>query len=673
MNVMSYISSKIKNNVFIIIIATISFLAIISINQFLFPYYSNNHDEGVYIFQAKMLAEGNIYLKTNDYSNFFDMWFIINDGEKIYSKYSPLHSLILSFFYVLFGNMRLAIGIISCVSLIFVYLITKEIYDIDTAKLASVICLSSPLFLLISGTYLSYTSSFLLSAIFIYFFIRSLKDLNNDNKKYTLISGMALGILFFDRPYDAILVGSPFMIYLFYKAITEKKRYITIKLGITILSFLPIFLITLSYNYILTGDPLLFPFNKYEPLDTLGFGIKRMSSYSPVYLFTPELSIDATKIFLSQLLFNWTSAGIFFIGFILIKIFRKRLFELSVYETLLLMLFASIILGNLMFWGLFHFSRWKEALEIYGPTYYFGLLLPISVISGKLVGYISESIRYNSRTVKLAILILIVFANIFLIIPKIDINYKYTEKNEKLYDPIVKSGMSNSLIFIPTIYGPYLQHPFGFLINDPSFNGPIVYAKDLGNRNIQLMKKYKDRDYYMFDYDGIYTESYDDNLTCKLTKLELLENQGIKINTSIRNPTDYKFVVTYVWNNGNTNYYILDNNSERDKYYNTTWHLTSNDIMLEGDYVQGLFKLSDDGPLIIGSAFSYSSSFGDAKEVYEHRYMFDIDNDNVTLSIPAEGWKNKEYPESDWIRTDITGILSTNYNYVIKDIKGGKV
>lgn len=667
MNIPSYLSSNIKKNTFIIIIIIVSFSMIMLINQFLFPYYSNNHDEGVYIFQAKMLAGGNIYLKANDYSNFFDMWFIINDGEKIYPRYSPIHSLILSFFYIL-GNIRIAIGVIASLSMIFIYLISKEIYDVDTARLTSIICLSSPLFLLISGTYLSYTSSFLFSLIFIYFFVRCLKNLNKDsNKVYPLISGLALGTLFFDRPYDAVLVGTPFMIYLFYKA-AEKKRYITLKLCIMILSFLLIFLIALLYNYILTGDPLLFPFNRYEPLDTLGFGLKRMSLYSPVYLFTPELSIGATKIFLTQLLFNWTSAGIFFIGFILIKIFRKRLFKLSIYEILFLMLFASIILGNLMFWGLFHFSRWIEALQIYGPTYYFNLLLPISVISGRLIGYISESIKYDSRIIKSFMLLFIVSANIFLLIPKIDINYKYTEKNEKLYDPIVNSGISNSLIFIPTIYGPYLQHPFGFLVNDPSFNGSIVYAKDLGNRNIQLMKKYKDRNYYMFDYDGIYTESYDDNLTSRLIKLELLENKDIKINGTIKNPTDSKFVITYVWNNGNTNYYILDNDSKRYKSYNFTWHLTPNGITFEGSYVQNvsvhnLSKLVDDGPLIIGSAFSDSSFFSASKEAYEYRYMFNVDNESIVLSLPPEGWKNKVYPESDWIKTNITGILSVRYNY----------
>jgi hypothetical protein len=151
------IRKKVIDHRFIMIVAIISFLSIILINQYVFPYYSNNHDEGVYIFQAKMLAQGNIYLNTNNYSEFFDSWFFVNDGNKIYSRYTPVHALFLSIFYLL-GDMNLAIGVISALNIIFIYLIAKEIYCEDIAKIATVICLSSPLFLIISSTYLSYTS-----------------------------------------------------------------------------------------------------------------------------------------------------------------------------------------------------------------------------------------------------------------------------------------------------------------------------------------------------------------------------------------------------------------------------------------------------------------------------------------------------------------------------------
>lgn len=384
---------KVKDHGFLITIFTISFLTMVIINGYTFSYYTNDHDEGVYIFQSKMLAEGKIYLESDDYSKFFDAWFIINDGEKIYPKYTPIHSLFLATSYVLFGNMVFAIGILSGLSLIFIYLITKEVYDINTAKMASIICLLSPLFIIISSTYLSYTSSFLLSLIFIYFFIKSdnqnydKENKNKENKIYYIISGITLGLLFFDRPYDGILIGAPFLLYMTYKSIIDKEYKINRKLFFITISFLPIFIVVLYYNYFLTGSPLVFPFSKYETLDILGFGMKRIDQYSPTYLFTTGASIEATKTFLYQLLFNWTLGGIFLIFFMFILYREKRILT---YEKLFLILFIFVVIGNFMFWGTYHFLKWENSLNILGPVYYFNLLFPISIISGRVVNYTYE-------------------------------------------------------------------------------------------------------------------------------------------------------------------------------------------------------------------------------------------------------------------------------------------
>lgn len=244
-----------------------------------------------------------------------------------------------------------------------------------------------------------------------------------------------------------------------------------------------------------------------------------------------------------------------------------------------------------------------------------------------------------------------------------ELNYKYTEKNEKLYSHI--NGISNSLIFLPDIYGPFIHHPLGYLINDPSFNGSIVYSRDLGNIDIQLMKHYKGRDYYMYQLEGKYTESYDDDLTSKLTKLSLVEDSNIKINLSITNHNEDKFVYTYILNNGNFNYYLLDNSSKRNKSYIVAWYVSPNNITLEGKYINGTknsFKLTDSSSLIIGTSFSKSQIFSGPTEVYEYRYMFDLGDDNITLLLPAEGWKNEEYPEKDWTKENISNTLNIVVN-----------
>lgn len=642
---------SIRSHLFVISAALISFSIIVLLNQFVFPYYSNNHDEGVYIFQMKMLAQGDIYLKSTNYSDFFNAYFVINDGEKLYGKYTPVHPLILSIFYILFGDVRLAIGFLAALNIIFLYFISMEIYDSDTAKIATIICLSSPLFLIISSTYLPYTTSLLLSQIFIYFVIKSLK---NDSKKYPLVAGVVLGILFFTRPYDAVLVGAPFILYIIYKIITgEGRQTFTIKLFFLLAFFLPVFLITLTYNYILTDSPFLFPFNKYGPLDTLGFGIKRMSIYTPLYLFTINKSINATAITVYNLLFNWTLTGPFIIGFITLLILKTKR---TIFDGLFLALLASVILGNFFFWGISTFIQWENGMGQFGPVYYYILILPLSLISGRYIFYISDSTK-----VKSLILVVFILINIIFILPKIELNYKYTEKNEKMYAPIIKGNITNALIFLPTPYGPFIHHPFGYLINDPSFNGSVTYAQNLGNSNIKLIKAYSNRDYYSYEYDGTYTESYKDNLTSRLIKLNLFEGNVITITAQIINPTNKKFVSSSVWNNGSIKSYLLDDNSQKDKTYNITWYLKSNEAVLAGDYFQtegGMSELKNNTPLTLASAFS-DSPRSEIKEIYEYRYTFDINEKKIIILSPGESWQNNNFPQNYWAKTNITKVFSS--------------
>lgn len=639
----------------LIIIAMISCISVISINYFIFPYYSNNHDEGVYIFQAKMLSEGKLYLDDDKYSDFFDTWFIINDGEKIYPKYTPVHAFILSIFYTLFKDMRLALGFMAIMSTIFLYLTAKEIYGRGQIIIC-LICITSPLFLILSSLYLSYASSFMLSTIFIFLFIKSTKT---DAKKYPILSGLTLSLLFFDRPYDAVLVGTPFIIYLLYRAtkdITSVQDIASFKkLTIMVVSFIPIFLLVLLYNNTLTGDPLLFPFNKYEKLDTIGFGLKRVSPYSPVYNFDINSAIDATNVFLFQLLFNWTAAGLIFIMLVILVAIRR--IKLSTYEKLLLASFAFIISGNFIFWGPFQMLNWENSIDMFGPMYYFNALIPISILSGRSID------RFTIIRAKPVILLLIIALNMWLLYPKLDLNYKYTEKNEKIFSSIAEAG-PNSLIFLPTIYGPYIQHPFGFLLNDPYFNGSVIYSKDMGSRNIQLMKKYEGRNYYTYQLSGRYTESYEDSIGGNLVKLDLIEGKYIRMNVSIINPTDEKYVIAYAWNGGESNVYLLDDNSEKHMSYNVTWNIAMDGISLEGEYMESegqKVKLSNNDPLIIGSAFSDLPYFDDSKEVYEayeYRYMFNIEGDDIVVSLPAETLKI----ENDMRNTDISNVISLTYN-----------
>ena len=79
----------------VIVVASGAFIWAIAVSALLFPFLTNNHDEPVYLLQANYLLEGKLYLNSDEFSDFFTKWFFIDDGEKIFSKYMPVHAAIL--------------------------------------------------------------------------------------------------------------------------------------------------------------------------------------------------------------------------------------------------------------------------------------------------------------------------------------------------------------------------------------------------------------------------------------------------------------------------------------------------------------------------------------------------------------------------------------------------
>ncbi len=41
----------------------------------------------------------------------------------------------------------------------------------------------------------------------------------------------------------------------------------------------------------------------------------------------------------------------------------------------------------------------------------------------------------------------------------------------------------------------------GFLHNSPDLNSSVIYALNLGKKNVELMREYPNRDYYLWKYD----------------------------------------------------------------------------------------------------------------------------------------------------------------------------
>src|SRR4029453_2756367 len=91
------------------------------------------------------------------------------------------------------------------------------------------------------------------------------------------------------------------------------------------------------------------------------------------------------------------------------------------------------------------------------------------------------------------------------LIPAINTNRERTAQKrviENVVKPLERGAPK--LLFLPPLYGPYLQNPFSFLRNAPDYDSKIVYAIDGGNRNFHVIDEFADRTPYLMSVPSGY-------------------------------------------------------------------------------------------------------------------------------------------------------------------------
>jgi hypothetical protein len=643
-------------------IITLSFLAFFwaaSVSLLLFPYYSNDHDELVYVQQALMLLQGKLYLVADEFSRFFTPFFFINDGEKVFSKYTPVHAGFLALGKLLFGTMRASIGLVAALSLIFFYLFTLELYsDRRFALKAAAVLLLSPFFLIQSATFLPYVTGLMLSLAFGFLVLRGVRT---GSPLYLVSSGLTLGLAFFHRPYDVLLFATPFALILLKLHWNNFRQLLQWGTWVSI-GFAPFLALTLSYNALMTGDPLLFPFMLHEPLDKLGFGLRRLHPASTLLDFGWVEGMQGLWINCVHLIY-WTFGG----PILLIAMFvRLAVPPFQWQEGLLLLVLLTFLLGYLFFWGPYNIAELWNGLDYLGPFYYFPLLIPIILLGTRGVLYVSSK-KHLAMILLVSAMIAVDFLLVF---NHVSENYRYTEESRAIYEPFRNQDIRNALVFLPPLYGPFIHHPFAYLLNNPSLDGPLLFALDHGGQNLDLMDRYPDRKPYKFVYRGEYTEEPDDIIDTELIRLQRISAPELTQSIRIVNPTSKPYVYAYIWNDEKTETYLLDDSSTMGSTYDVRWTVTPLGGTLEGPHIEKsrseLDSISDTQPLAFAVAFTDTPS-RTSQIIFERRFSFRLTSDNMIEAIfPPEEWHNPDWPTGEWVRESISHVMR-NSNIASQD------
>ncbi|WP_281195800.1 glycosyltransferase family 39 protein [Halorubrum sp. F4] len=534
-----------------------------------FAYHSVNHDEAVYLTQAAMLLSGQLELHAGAIADAFRPWFFVQDGGRLYPKYTPVPAAMYAVSMAILGEPRATLAVVAAGNAFLVYLLGSMAFDRRVGVVAAVLFAASPLALVTGSTFLPYAPTTFLNLCFAVAYLRSVRD---RSLPAAGVAGVAVGLAFFARPYTAVLFASPFICHALVGVLSSLRecefRHLpgpVRRHGLTALLGTLFVGVTLAYNLRLTGSPLTFPYQAFAPMDGPGFGERRILGHSADY--TLGLALESNAYALWYLATRWVAAGpigtlLALAGFGLA--FRRwsgdgrtHRFERTA-GLLLVGVAVAVVVGNVFFWGthnlLSTFSDPTDGLVSgFGPFYHFDLLVPFSVFGGvaAVAGWRAlprlrrriEAVT-TARAARTVVVVAVAaalltggVAAIAAVETPLDRNAAHAEKYEVAYEPVESTSFEDALVFVPTPYGEWQNHPFQALRNEPGFGGEVVYALDRDpGEDFAVLDAYPNRTAYRYAYRGEWTPDADRHVSPKLEPIEVRRGSTLSAGTTVGVP-----------------------------------------------------------------------------------------------------------------------------------------
>ncbi|QHS18362.1 glycosyltransferase family 39 protein [haloarchaeon 3A1-DGR] len=610
-----------------------------------FAYHSSNHDEAVYLQQAAMLLDGQLALYPGDLADAFHPWFFIEDGDRLYPKYSPVPAAMYAVAMAVVGEPRVTLAVVAAVNAFLVYRLGSMAADRRVGLVAAVVFAAAPLSLVTTAVFLPYAPTAALNLLFVVSYLYGVRD---GSLRWAGVAGIAIGFAFFARPYTAVSVAAPFVLHALVTTLRAidrdtlaalrsrsetlpnvvRRNLLTGTFGILFVG------VTLAYNARMTGSPLVFPYEAFAPLDGPGFGRRRILGHSIEY--TPELAVRANGYVIEYFLTRWMTAGgigsAAALGGLAIAARRwiDRASDAGFRRTasgLLAGTLVTIPLANLAFWGNYNVLATMSdptdgLISQFGPIYYFDALVPLSVfaalgavvgwrrLSGRLANLAaarwsdrrgSDRAGQAARVLAVGLLVLgVVLAGTVtasIASAPLERNAAHADKYEAAYEPIEAAEFENDLVFVPTPYGEWQNHPFQYLRNDPGFDGPVVYALDRDPvADFAVIDAYPDREYRRFTYQGEWTPDPDRHVIPKLESLDVRRGGSLAATTTVGVPDRVSRARVRLSSETAGSEYVGYAVSDPEGSLTVDWRLTPEGVVLSGAGPNA----SDPDPIPIG-------------------------------------------------------------------------
>jgi 4-amino-4-deoxy-L-arabinose transferase-like glycosyltransferase len=467
------------------LICTLALLATAAAAFFAFERLPHLEDEVAYLFQARTMATGRLTVPSPAEPGSFWTPFVLDYRGQRFGKYPPGWPALLAL-GVLAHVPWLVNPLLAAAALYLVYRLGQAVYDTRTGLVAAALGLASPLFLVLSGSYLSHLASLVWLLLFSLWFIWTAQG---KSRWYALGAGLALGMAFLTRSLTAIAYAVPFVAYSLVQVIRRRQphwpNYLLIAFpGVALGVLLPI------YQWAVTGDPWLNPYVLWWPYDRIGFGpgIGAMpGGHSPYYAWI-NLKQDLPRAATDVL--GWPALS--WLPLLLGLALRPH----HARDWGLLAPFACLVVAYVFYWI-------GSPARLWGPRYYFegfGGLWLLGAVGLLKAWHWAKAHRRWAQPILAATLALMVIVSLAANIPsRMAEAHGFYGISRAQLQPVEQAGLHDALVFVYA--DRWLEYGAMLAQMSPTLDDDVVYARGSGTEaDAAVIAEYPGRAvYYLAD------------------------------------------------------------------------------------------------------------------------------------------------------------------------------
>lgn len=435
-------------------------------------------DENVYAFQARVFASGRLAAPSPPASirAFFDNQFIVNDG-KWYGMFFPGHGFLLAI-GELVGATRWVPTASAASTALLAYLIARRAFGRRAAVLTLAGLVLSPYFVMSSATLLAHSTSALFLAVFTYAILRAQDP--GASPLWWLAAGLAVGWAGLTRPLAGAAFVLPWTVWL----LARLARDASVRRLAGSLLFAAggaaVFVVLCLYNLALAGAPFVTGYHTYSAL--YGFPVDKGAVKAPWPLPSLyELGYAVER-------FNFWLLG-WPLSLAPLPFFRRSAEGALIFlaTAAVVVAYAASTLPTINATGPAHYSELVPFLVMLAAS---GLDRLVEILRAGPLGAAAERFALGAVAASVACA-LIVYVPLYGSALR-----SMSTVARAPYDLVERQGVRRAVVFVHSLPG-LTWRPGTWVYyhrnNSPELDDPVLFVRDLGPRNADLMRALPDR------------------------------------------------------------------------------------------------------------------------------------------------------------------------------------